>query len=414
MKIEETKFLNYFNNRTFDDNMFKQDGTLNKNYNSFKKTGIIAKILEYHWHNMDLSKKASINKYRPYADKEIQKVIDCYNKDLGYSVYECPKCKDIVFIGHTCKSRICSSCGYKYKNERVENIMQTAYNCTHRQIVFTIPKELRIFFFKDFYLINILFKAVRDTIYSIFNESFKKDKTGKLKKYISKIRYTPGFFSFLHTFGRDIKWNVHIHVLIAEIKLGSDGSCKPMKHFNFSALRRRFQSILLSLLSKKLTSSKFKKLKNFLFTKYKDGFYVYAEPKKFSNLKSGIEYVARYCGRVPISENRIINYDGENVTFSYIAHEDNSYNEITVSADDFICLLARHIVPPQFKIIRYYGFYRKKHFVHNDTLLLIKKEFRNFRKSILKYQASILLAFKRDPYLCPKCDTKMTFVLCIN
>ena len=414
MKIEETEFLNYFNNRTFDDNMFNQDGSLNKNYNSFKKTGIIAKIFEDHWDTLEPSLALTIDKYRPYAHKEVRKIIDCHNKDLGCSVYECPTCKDIVFVGHTCKSRLCSSCGYKYKNERVENIMQTAYNCTHRQIVFTIPKELRLYFFEDFYLINILFKAVRDTIYSIFNSSFRRNKNGKLKKYTSKIKYTPGFFAFLHTFGRDLKWNPHIHVLIAEIKLGSDASCKPMKHFDFSALRRRFQKILLNLLDKKLNSSKFKKLKNLLFANYKDGFFVYAESKKFKNLKSGIEYVTRYCGRVPISENRILNYDGENVTFSYIAHEDNSYNEVTVSADEFISLLARHIVPPQFKIIRYYGFYRKKHFIHNDTLLLIKKDFRKFRKSLLKYQASILLAFKRDPYFCPKCDTKMSFLLCIN
>ena len=61
-------------------------------------------------------------------------------------------------------------------------ILQTSYNCVHRQLVFTIPKELRTYFFEDFYLINILFKAVRDTIYSIFNDSFKKTKNGKIKK----------------------------------------------------------------------------------------------------------------------------------------------------------------------------------------------------------------------------------------
>lgn len=414
MKLEETKFLDYFNSRTFDGNMFKQDGSLNKNYNSFKKTGTIAKIFEDHWNTLEPSITSNINKYRPYADIEVRKIIDCHNKNLGCSVYECPNCKDIVFVGHTCKSRLCSSCGYKYKNERVENIMQTAYNCTHRQIVFTIPKELRLYFFEDFHLINILFESVRNTIYSIFNDYFKRNKTGKLIKYSSRIKHTPGFFAFLHTFGRDLKWNPHIHVLIAEIKLGSDGSCRTMNHFDFSALRHRFQKVLLSLLDKKLNSSKFKKLKSILFTNYKDGFYVYAESKKFNNLKSGIEYVTRYCGRVPISENRIINYDGKNVTFSYIAHEDNSYHEVTVSAQEFILLLTRHIVPPQFKIIRYYGFYRRKHFIHNKMIFLIKKEVRSFRKSLLKYRASILLSFKRDPYFCPKCDSKMSFVLCIN
>ena len=145
-KIDEINFLNYFNSRTFDANCFKPDGSLNKNYNSFKKTGVIAQILEDHWNEFKNLYPTELEKYRPYADKEVQKVIACHNKDLGCSVYECPDCHDIVFIGHTCKSRMCSSCGYKYKNERVENIMQTTYNCKHRQIVFTIPEEIRKFF----------------------------------------------------------------------------------------------------------------------------------------------------------------------------------------------------------------------------------------------------------------------------
>ena len=158
----------------------------------------------------------------------------------------------------------------------------------------------------------------------------------------------------------------------------------------------------------------FNKLKSFLFKNYSKGFYVYAEPKKFKDLKSGVEYVTRYCGRVPISENRIINYDGSNVTFSYIDHKDNKYHEITLPAFQFIIILLRHLLPSQFKIIRYYGFYRKKHSMHNKMIPLIKKHCRSFRRKLLKDEFSISLAFHRNPYNCPKRDTKMNFVLYIN
>ena len=412
--INECDFLEFYNSRTYTANCFYDDGSLNKNYNSFKSTGVISTIFEDHWAKVYSNNKDIIDYYRPNAPLEIQKIIDCYNKNLGCSVYECPECHDIVFVGHTCKSRFCSSCGYKYKNDRVESIMQTAYNCQHRQIVFTIPKQLRKYFFFPFEnRINILFKAVRNTIYSILNESFKKNKNGILKKYISRIKYTPGFFAFLHTFGRDLKWNPHIHILIAELKLGDDNSCKPWNFFDYDALSFRFQTILLELLSDELGLS-FNKDKKLLYKNYSNGFYVYAEPKKFNNLKSGIEYVTRYCGRVPISENRIVNYDGSNVTFSYISHNDNKYHEITISAPEFIMILLRHLLPTQFKIIRYYGFYRKKHPIHSKMIPLIKHHCRNFRKQLLKYEVSISLAFKRNPYNCPKCDTKMNFVLCIN
>lgn len=405
------EFKNIYLKNNYNEDMFDKDGSINPNYNSYKKTGVIAQIIEDHIDELSSNDIEIINKNRPNALKELRKVINCHNKDLGCSVYQCPECHDFVFIGHTCKSRACSSCGYKYKNDRVENILQTAYNCVHRQIVFTIPEELRNYFLYPYERINILYKAVRDTIYSIFNESFKYNKkTKKLKKYIKKIKSTPGFFAFLHTFGRDLKWNPHIHVLIAEMKLSDNGLISKYEYFDFDALSKRFQKILLDLLEKEIGPS-FRREKVNSYKNHTKGFYVYAEKKKFKNLKDGIEYVTRYCGRVPISENRIVNYDGNNVTFCYNAHEDGKYHEKTVSAIDFIKLIIKHLVPEQFKIIRYYGFYRKKHKLHNKLKLLIEKEKRNIRKQLLQHKISILKNFKRNPYNCPKCDVKLNYIV---
>ena len=413
--VTENDFIKYFLDNSYDESLFNSDGSLNKNYNSFKKTGLIASIFEDHWEFIYTgNNKLIIDKYRPNANKEIQKIIDCYNKDLGCSVFVCPECHDIIFIGYTCKSRMCSSCGYKYKNERVESILQTAYNCPHRQIVFTIPKELRTYFFFPFEdRINLLFKAINLTIESILNNYSQKTlKNGKKKIYKSKTKFTPGFFAFLHTFGRDLKWNPHIHVLIAEIKLANN-NCKTWNYFNYNALSKRFMKILLDLMSKEIGPS-FDEIKRKSYLNHKNGFYVYAEPKKFKNLKDGIEYVTRYCGRVPISENRIISYDGENVTFSYEAHEDGKYHEVTVSAKEFIFMLLRHIIPSQFKIIRYYGFYRKKHPFHDNMVMLINEAKRKIRKEFNKHELSILRSFNRNPYRCPKCDKRLDWLVDIT
>lgn len=175
--IDEKDFLNFYNSRTFNADCFNFDGSLNKYYNSFKSTGLIASIFQDFWIDVYSKNHDIIDLYRPNASTEVQKIIDCYNKNLGCSLYECPHCHDIIFISHTCKSRFCSSCGYKYKNQRVESILQNSYNCNHRQIVFTIPKLLRKYFFHPFKeRIDILFKAVRDTIYSILNTNYKRNK----------------------------------------------------------------------------------------------------------------------------------------------------------------------------------------------------------------------------------------------
>lgn len=405
-------FKEYLLPNTYDENMFNSDGNINPKYNSLKRTGLIAQIFEEHWNEFYNENKELVDKYRSNAPSEIEKIIKCANKELGYSIYTCPECHDAVFISHTCKSRLCSSCGYKYKNERVENILQTAYACSHRQMVFTIPKELRKHFF-DFELMVLLFVAVNKTIYSLLNENYKySKKQHKMIRYTAKEIFTPGFFAFLHTFGRDMKWNPHIHILIAEIKISKNNKVLRWDYFNFDALSKRFQKILLDLLSEKLGDS-FNKEKWFLKNKYENGFYVYAEKKEFKSLKDGIEYVTRYCGRTPISENRIINYDGENVTFSYNDHVDESYHEVTVSVKEFIFMLLRHILPTQYKIIRYYGFYRKKVPFHDKIKLLVSEEKRKIRKSFLKHRISILKSFNRDPYECPKCSTKLTYLFTV-
>lgn len=167
------------------------------------------------------------------------------------------------------------------------------------------------------------------------------------------------FFAFLHTFGRDLKWEPHIHVLIAKLKIGENNSVQKWNYFDFDALYKRFKKIILYLLCKELGSS-FNKVKNQLYRKHPKGFYVYAEPKEFNSLKDGIKYVTRYCGRALISENRIINYDDTNVTFCYNTHEDDSYHELTIHATEFIMMILRHLIPENFKIIGYYGFCRKK------------------------------------------------------
>ena len=150
-------------------------------------------------------------------------------------------------------------------------------------------------------------------------------------------------------------------------------------------------------------------LKSKFFDKYKNGFYVYAEPKKFKNIKNGIEYVARYCGRVPISENRIINYDGNNVTFCYNDHKDDSYHEVTVTAFKFIELILRHLIPSNFKTIRYFGFYAHNHPFHDKIVKLISDEKKKIRKELLSHKLSVLNYFNRDPYSCPFCGALLNF-----
>ena len=118
------------------------------------------------------------------SSKIIGLIIDCSNHNLGASVYVCPNDDEVIFSHHTCKGKLCSSCGIKSQKIKTENILQKCINSKHRHITFTIPFDLTMFFFDNLYSNNILFQAVNDTIYSVIN--------GKIPAWF--LRFSPYFW----------------------------------------------------------------------------------------------------------------------------------------------------------------------------------------------------------------------------
>ncbi len=350
-------------------------------------------IFADHWDNF--VKSYSNLDIRPVIHKEVKKMISCRTSELGYSVYECPDCGEIKFSYHTCKSRFCPSCGNKYVRKRTEAILQKCYNCKHRHIVFTISDYLWPYFRKDRKLLDLLFKASSQTILSWFKDKYKKE------------HYIPGIIAVLHTYGRDMKWNPHIHTIVTEGAMGKNNVFKKFDFISYDALRKRFQKILLDLLEKEIGKKDFKALKNFIYKKSNKGFYVYAEKKCSSSTETMIEYAVRYTGKPAMAESRIIDYDGEFVTFWYQRHEDNKFVEEKIHVFEFFKRLIIHIPNENFKTVRYYGIYSKKHKFHDKMIMLIKHQTHKLRDSLNSWRMMILKDFDIDPISCPKCGNQM-------
>ena len=325
----------------------------------------------------------------------VDKILKCQTPALGFTTFFCEKCATVRKVFHTCKSRFCNSCGIKYAKERATAIAAKCINCRHRHLVFTIPEELRDFFRKDRSLLNLLFDAASQTVLSWFHDLNKSQD------------FKPGIICALHTFGRDLKWNPHIHALCTEGALGNTETFRYVRHIDYTALRKRFQTILLNLLEIKLGKNNFRPLKNKIYAKTKNGFYVRAKPNKSPNIKAAIQYVVRYTGRPVMAQSRIINYDGKNVTFYYQRHEDNQRVEETISAFDFIKRLIIHISDIEFKMIRYYGIYSKEHKFHGKMIMMFNKHQLKLQKMMNRWQLSIMSDFHHNPLSCPCCNSRM-------
>ena len=119
------------------------------------------------------------------------------------------------------------------------------FNCNHRHIVFTIAEELRWYFKKDRRLLDVLFQSAAQTISDwLYEQNHSRN-------------FKAGMICGLHTFGRDLKWNPHIHMIITEGALDCNEKWKNIRFFPYTMLRSRFMTTLLFNMKSALVSRVF-------------------------------------------------------------------------------------------------------------------------------------------------------------
>lgn len=379
----------------------------------------IQEIFRDNWNDfLEIQKK----KGKPIRDsiiKNVDKMIKCRDFRYGYLYFECPKCGDFYIRGFSCHSRFCASCGKKYRDARAKEISEKCLDVPHRHITWTISKKLRIFFAYYRGLYDELFKSVNDVLtYLIQNKSKKNRDLGKRL----------GFVSILHTFGRDMKFNPHIHTLIAECTLDKNGKREKYEYFNYASLRKSFMSQLTKrmyhYLKKHAPSyvlNEFSKVRNEIYNTYDNGFYVHApkrQGKSKKSIKATVNYVVRYAGHPAMSESRITSYDEETKTVSYYydPHEDDAILDdedkigrqyVTESVYDFIAKLIIHIPNESVHNTRYYGFYANKCKINkNDEKKLYNSYEINKMNQDLDWRSKLISTYHYDPLMC-KCGAIM-------
>jgi hypothetical protein len=91
-------------------------------------------------------------------------------------------------------------------------------------------------------------------------------------------------------------------------------------------------------------------------TLFSNEWVVYAKPP-FAGPKQVFSYLGRYTHRVAISNNRILQVDDKQVTFSWRDYYQDYKLVITnLKGTEFLKRFCLHILPPGFTRIRHYGF----------------------------------------------------------
>jgi hypothetical protein len=217
----------------------------------------------------------------------------------------------------------------------------------------------------------------------------------------------------LHTWGQTLVFHPHVHCVV------------PGGGFSFDGRRWVRVPTGTFLLAVKVLSRRFRTfVKNAITEAYVDGSLVvpphivrdrigldlllacasktdwhsYVKPP-FGGPEQVLAYLASYTHRVAISNQRIIAFDGERVTFQYRDyHDGNAQKSMELPAVEFLRRFLMHVVPARFTRIRYYGF-----LANRDRTVNIEKA----RALIGATRTLARRAPAPDPRLCPQCGQGM-------
>ncbi|MDI6884688.1 MAG: transposase [Hadesarchaea archaeon] len=337
-----------------------------------------------HNHNWDVYELKHRHELRDVEVKEVRKMLECGKK--GFKLFRCPKCGEEKVVYYGCNSRICTHCGKKFTDKWSEGIAKETFDVKHRHVVLTIPEQLRPFFKTNRKLLKVLMDCAILTIAQVMRWKLGKE-------------VTPGVIAVLHTYGRDMKWNPHVHALVTEGGFKGNGEWVNVNVFPYRMLRRAWQYHLLMSLKNGIDDTYDNRLLvHSLFQGYREGFYVRAKDT-INNKRGMVKYIGRYVRHPAIAESRIESYDGESVTFWYL-DDDGVRQHVTMSVEEFITAVIGHIPDKQFKTVRHYGIYARNQ--------------RRFFKKLLGVVSILQKKILNLPWLwapeCPKCGAKMEFV----
>lgn len=319
-----------------------------------RSPGLLHRILCDHWSGC----KQRVLSRLPTAvaaagETAVEKALRCRTDEMGFAQYRCADCGAAHKVHFSCKSRFCPSCGRARAQEAGAQAQGRLLNVAHRHLTFSVPAELRALLYERRELLATVAKAAALTTIHAMGTRCRKHPP------------LPGIMATVHTYGRDLNFHVHVHVLCTAGGLRADKVWQPVKLYPAQQYRRLWQYYLLTLLRQKLKGDRSAQWRiGRLFKKYPTGF-IANVMSQYRNGKQAATYCCRYTGRPPLSEKRIVAYDGQTVTLAYRDYRDGQDKTIELTAEEFLFRLLQHVWPRYQRDVHYYGLYqpsrRKEH-----------------------------------------------------
>jgi len=287
----------------------------------------------------------------------------CRSAALGGHVTRCDACERTDIAYNSCRNRHCPKCqgaaAKRWLGAREAELLPVAYF----HVVFTVPAKIGDIAYQNKATVyDLLFKAAAETLLTIGADP---------KRLGARL----GLTAVLHTWGSAMTHHPHLHCIVPGGGPSLDGErwVASRPHFFLPGqvlsrlFRRRFLERLCALHADgqlaffaKLQALHDARAFAAFIAPLRNTEWVVDVRAPFAGPAAVLAYLSRYTHRVAIANSRLLDYDGERVTFrwkDYRAKESERYKTMALDAGEFIRRFLIHTLPRGFHRIRHYGLF---------------------------------------------------------
>jgi hypothetical protein len=293
-------------------------------------------------------------------------VAACRTAALGGHVHRCAACGHEAIAYNSCRNRHCPKCQGARTAAWLQREASLLLPVDYYHVVFTLPPTVaQVVWQNQRWGYTALFRAAHETLRVV---------AANPKHLGAQL----GLLAVLHTWGQDLHYHPHLHVVASGGGLACDArggvaepprwlACRPGFFLPVRVLSRVFRGKYLALLRQAQTAGELTwhgdldglaepaAFAAWLRERYRQEWVVYAKPP-FGGPEQVLKYLARYTHRVAISNRRLRSFDGRQVRFTAKDYAAGGRQRlVTLTAEEFLRRWVQHVLPRGFVKIRHYG-----------------------------------------------------------
>lgn len=292
-------------------------------------------------------------------------ILTCRTEAQGFHVNACPNGDYQISVLNACKHRACPQCGATGTQLWLERRKAHALDCPYSHVIITISHDLHIIWqFNRKLFTNLMMHASWHSLRELLLDW----------KHLGGL---VGAIAAFQSWDDELNKHCHLHFIVTAGGLNADGRWVRAGNILLptpvlaSKFRGKFIAYLRQGFSAHTVTGKPKskdtilrvpsgmslqQCLNMLNRLGRKRWHADIEPA-YEHANGVFKYVGRYIRRGPISERRIVGYDGDNVTIAYAHREKHDKATFKLPASDFIRRILTHVPEKGTHVVRSYGLF---------------------------------------------------------